>query len=65
MPITHEINHLDDRLRDLYREVKTQNEIIGVLRGEIIKLIKRVQALEAGVPFSQRDPAEDFPGQKQ
>lgn len=65
MSVTSEINHLDDRLRDLYREVRTQNEIIGVLRGEIIKLIKRVQALEAGAAFSQRDPAEDLPRQEQ
>lgn len=47
---------LESRLRELYREVRTQNEVIDILRAEIIKLAKRVEALE-------RDPGKHLPGE--
>lgn len=37
---------LESRLRELYREVRTQNEVIDILRTEIIKLAKRIEKLE-------------------
>lgn len=49
---------LESRLRELYREVRTQNEVIDILRTEIIKLAKRIEKLE-------RNPAEDLPRQEQ
>lgn len=52
---------LESRLRELYRDVRTQNEVIDILRAEIIKLAKRIEKLEA----LQRDPAEDLPRQDQ
>lgn len=42
-------NNYEQRLRDLYVELRSLRTIVDVLRDEIIKTNKRVQMLEGGV----------------
>lgn len=53
---------LESRLRELYREVRTQNEVIDILRTEIIKLAKRIEKLEKPTPL-EGDPGKHLPGE--